>query len=140
MEIDQSGIGMETLNIMKKKSTASLSKRISIASLIISSAGVIIQIIAGATYPAVPPVFFILLIPAALMAFTPWWWTPITAIIGGLFLTVGLFLSGGLNRLFNQTNVLDAAGLWIQTLSIIIALIAALAATILNYQQRRGSR
>jgi hypothetical protein len=56
--------------------------------LVVAAAGVVLQIVSGADYPLVPPVFFILLIPAGLIAFRRWRWTPITAVLGGLFLTI----------------------------------------------------
>ena len=63
--------------------------RATIVGLVIAAAGVAIQIAAGAPYPTVPPVFFILLIPAALIALGRWWWAPIFAVLAGVFLTSG---------------------------------------------------
>jgi len=110
---------------MKKKSTLSSERKITVACLIAAAAGVVIQIISGHPYPAIPPVFFILLVPAALIYFAPWRWTPVSAILSGIFLTAGLFLSGASRRLIDLQNPGDSAGLWIQSLAVLVALIAA---------------
>ena len=70
-----------------------------VVALITSAVGVAIQIAAGAPYPTVPPVFFILLIPAGLIATGRWWWAPIPAVLAGMFLTIGLFAAGETGRL-----------------------------------------
>jgi hypothetical protein len=38
-----------------------------VAGLLVATMGVIIQMLSGANYPAIPPVFFILLLPAGLL-------------------------------------------------------------------------
>ncbi|WP_018617231.1 hypothetical protein [Segetibacter koreensis] len=57
---------------MKRKWRLSLEEKITIACLIVAAAGVVLQIISGHPYPEIPPVFFILLIPAGLISFAPW--------------------------------------------------------------------
>jgi hypothetical protein len=44
------------------------------AALAVAAVGIIIQIIGGVNYPAVPPGLIILLAAAALVAFLPWRW------------------------------------------------------------------
>ena len=77
------------------------------------------------------------LIPAGLVAFGRWRWTPMIATLAGLFLTVGLFASGASARLFdfNRFGVAVglAVGLWIQALAVIVATIAGIIATVQNY-------
>jgi hypothetical protein len=109
-------------------STLSISapNKLTIACLIIATAGVIIQIISGVPYPKVPPVFFILLVPAALLFFFRWRWLPVLVIIPGLFLTLGLFTSGAATRLSNFSSVGGSVGLWIQMVGVVIAIIAAI--------------
>lgn len=119
---------------MNKQNPLSLAGKLTVASLIVAAVGVVIQIISGHPYPTVPPVFFILLIPAGLIAFGRWRWTPISAVIAGLFLTFGLFSSGSTPRLFDLSNFGDSAGLWIQTLATAVAVVAAIIATIQNYR------
>jgi hypothetical protein len=122
---------------MNRLQHLSWAEKIAVAGLLVSAAGVVIQIASGHAYPTIPPVFFILLIPAALIAFGPWRWTPVSAVLAGLFLTFGLFASGESARLFDRSQVgLSGAsvGLWVQMLAVIVAAIAAIVATIQNYR------
>ena len=119
-----------------KTSTLPIAGKVTIIALIAATAGVIMQIISGAPYPPVPPVFFILLIPAAIIAFGQWRWRWLIAIIAGLFLSLGLFTSGAYRRLFNSNNPGDAIGLWIQALAVGIAVIAAMVAFVHNNKSR----
>ena len=119
---------------MKRKFLLSPEGKITIACLIVAAAGVLIQIISGHPYPTIPPVFFILLIPAALIYFAPWRWTPVSAIVAGIFLTCGLFASGAAHRLVDLQNPGDSVGLWIQLLAVVAALIAACIAVYKNFR------
>jgi hypothetical protein len=119
---------------MKEKLPLSPAGKIIAAGLFTAAAGVIIQIISGHPYPKVPPVFFILLIPACLVIFVRRRWTPIITIVGGLFLINGLFTSGAYVRLLTLTNAGDSIGLWIQTIGVVAATIAGIAAVIQNYR------
>lgn len=108
-----------------------------VAALIVSAVGVIVQIVAGVEFPTVPPVLFILLIPAALVSFGRWRWAAIPAVLAGLFLTVGLFMSGESVRLFDASmpgGAAGSAGLWIQTLAVAVAAVAAAVTTVQNYR------
>jgi NhaP-type Na+/H+ or K+/H+ antiporter len=111
----------------------------SIGGLVVAAVGVVIQIASGHPYPTIPPVFFLLLIPAGLMVFGPWRWTPVTAVLAGLFLTFGLFASGTSARLWDLSKVGGPEapiGLWVQMLAVIVATVAAIVATVRNYRSR----
>jgi len=118
---------------MKEKLPISPAGKLIAAGLVTAVAGVIIQIVSGHPYPKVPPVFFILLIPAGLVIFTRRRWAPIVATIAGLFLINGLFASGAYTRLFSITNAGDSIGLWIQTIGVVAATLAGIVAIIQNY-------
>jgi hypothetical protein len=124
---------------MKGQKPWSVADKLTVGGLIVAAAGVVIQIRSGTPYPTIPPVFFILLIPAALIAFGRWRWTPVIAVLAGLFLTFGLFASGESARLFDRSQVgLPGApvGLWVQMLAVVVATVAAIVATIQNYRSR----
>jgi hypothetical protein len=124
---------------MISRGPLSLIEKLAVAALVVAAIGVVVQIAAGYPYPTVPPVFFILLIPAGLIAFGRWRWAPVPAVLAGLFLTFGLFASGESGRLFDLSNPGDSIGLWVQTLAVLVATAASIAATVQNYQSRTTS-
>ena len=121
---------------MNKLIPLSLAGELTVASLVVAAGGVVIQIVSGADYPPIPPVFFILLIPAGLIAFGRWRWTPAVAVLAGLFLTFGLFASGQSPRLFNWSRLGDSVGLWVQMVAVLNAAVAGIMAMVHNYQTR----
>jgi len=114
-----------TKTIANHRDPLSSSAKVAVAGLLVATAGVVVQMVSGVDFPTIPPVFFLQLIPAGLIAFGRWRWTPVTAVLAGLFLTVGLFLSGESDRLFDWQLAGGSAGLWIQTVSVSIAAVAA---------------
>jgi hypothetical protein len=116
-----------------------LAGKLTVVSLVVAAVGVVIQIVSGADYPRVPPVFFILLIPAGLIAFGRWRWTPVLAVLAGLFLTFGFFASGESPRLFDPSRLGDSVGLWVQMLAVIVAAVAGGIATVHNYRSRTSA-
>ena len=121
---------------MKQKLQLTPATKLVAASLLIATAGVVIQIVSGVPYPKIPPVFFIQLIPVVLIVFVKWRWTPVIIILAGLFLTMGLFASGAYTRLFNMSNFGGSAGLWIQMLGIVAATVAAIITAVENFKVR----
>ena len=110
---------------MKRKNPLGFTAKLTVIGLAVAALGVIIQIAAGADYPTVPPVFFILLVPALLIIALPWRATLLIAILAGLFLTFGLFASGEFRRLTNPRALADTIGLWIQMVAVIFAIVTA---------------
>jgi hypothetical protein len=107
------------------------------AALVVAAAGVVVQIVAGVDFPTVPPVLFILLIAAALAYFGRWRGAAIPAVLAGLFLTVGLFLSGESVRLFDtdlQGGAAGSVGLWVQTVAVSVAAVAGAVTTTQRYR------
>lgn len=124
---------------MNKRNPLSLAGKLTVAGLIAAATGVVIQMISGVAYPTIPPVFFILLMPAGLIAFGRWRWTPIIAALAGLFLINGLFASGASARLFDLSQSGGSVGLWVQMLGVVVATVAGIIATIQNYRSRTPS-
>jgi hypothetical protein len=118
---------------MTERTSLSLAAKSIVAGSLIAAAGVVIQIASGAAYPTVPPVFFILLIPAGLVALGRWRWTPAIATLGGVFLTAGLFLSGSSARLLDLSRFGESMGLWVQALAVLVVTVAGITATVRNY-------
>jgi hypothetical protein len=111
-----------------------------VASLLIAVAAVTVQIIAGAPYPPVPPVFFILLIPAALIVFGRWQWTPVASLLVGCFLTQGLFTSGAYKRLLQTSNWGDSMGLWIQSAAMLLVIILSMQSIMGQFKKHKNVR
>jgi hypothetical protein len=124
---------------MTQRTSLSFAGKLIVVGSVVAAAGVVIQIASGAAYPTIPPVFFILLIPAGLVAFGRWRWTPVIAALGGLFLTTGLFLSGSSARLFDLSRFGVSMGLWVQALAVFVATVAGIIATVQNYGKGRTS-
>jgi len=112
--------------------------QLTVAALLIATTGVVIQMIAGVDFPTIPPVLFILLIPAGLVAVGRWRWTPATAALAGVFLTFGLFAGGAAPRLLDLSQLGGFVGLWVQMLGVIGAVVGGLIATVQNYARRRS--
>ena len=102
---------------------------LTVVALVVAAAGVTLQIMSGAPYPAVPPAYFILLVPAVVIGVARTWWAPLLAGFGGVFLMVGLFVAGQTHRLTGTTSAGDAIGLWIQTLAVVVAVVSGIVAT-----------
>ena len=115
----------------------SVAATITVISLVAAAAGVVIMMISGVDFrTTIPPGLFILLIPAALVAFGRWRWTPIVATLAGLFIVVSYVPSGSTVRLLDLSQFGVFVGLWLQFLASFIALIAGMVATIRNYRAR----
>jgi hypothetical protein len=117
-----------------KRNSLSSAAKVVVGGLLVATLGVVVQRVSGVGYPTIPPVFYILLVPAALVAFGRWRWTPAAAVLAGLFLTVGLFLSGESDRLFEWELPGGSAGLWIQTAAVTVAAVAGAVAVVRNYR------
>lgn len=102
--------------------------RLTAVALVIAAIAVVVQILSGAEYPSVPLAFFILLIPAGLLVFTRWRFGPVVALISSVFLLFGLIGSGAYVRLVNPDSTGDTIGLWLMTISLIVATTTAVIA------------
>jgi hypothetical protein len=104
---------------------------LTVASLVVAAAGIVIQTASGADYPTIPPGLLILLAAAGLVALaTRWHWTMIVGVIVSLFLLVGGALAPqARDQLGDPTQVGVFIGTVIQLLALVVALVASVAAT-----------
>jgi hypothetical protein len=113
--------------------------RLTVVSLVAAAAGVAIMTTSGVGFQTeIPPGLFILLVPAGLMVFGRWRWTPAVATLAGLFIFISYFPSGAVVRLLEPGPPQAFIGLWLQFLASLVAAIAGTAATVRGY--RRASR
>jgi hypothetical protein len=107
--------------------------------LIVAAVGIVVQIIGGVNYPAVPPGLIILLVGAALVAFLPWRWAPVFGVAGALFLLFGAAAAASSRDHLSQPGHPGAfIGSWIQLAAVVVALAAGIAA--LAVRNRRMAR
>jgi hypothetical protein len=118
--------GMGTLDAM------TIPKALSAIFLLIATVGIYVQIVGGNVpdYPAVPPGALVLVAGAAIVAFVPWRWAPVAAILVALFMIVGLFGAGQATRLIEVDTFLDTLGLWIQMVAVVVALVTGVVAIV----------
>lgn len=109
------------------------------AALVTAAVGIVVQILSGADYPAVPPGIAILLAAAAFVWFAPWRWCPAVGALAGLSQLLGLFAAGEATRLVVPDSAGDTAGLWLQLLAVTAAVLAGAAAVATNYRPIRST-
>ena len=106
------------------------------AALAVAAAGIIIQIIGGVNYPAVPPGLIILLAAAALVAFLPWRWASVFGVLAGAFMVIGAI--GAANARYDLTHPGHPGafiGTWIQLIAVVIAVVAGVMALAVRNQR-----
>ncbi|UWZ83630.1 DUF4383 domain-containing protein [Occallatibacter riparius] len=126
-------------------SNLTLPTKLTIAGLIGCALAIWVQWVSGdASYPKFPPgpVFFIAV--AAIVAFAArWWWTPLMGSLIALLVTTGWFarLPRNMQHLTHPGSIGHFApgiflGMLAQILSLLLADVAGLVATVVNYRQR----
>ena len=105
-----------------------------VAALLVAAVGIVVQIVSGADYPAVPPGLIILLVAAGFVWFAPWRWSPVVGVLAGVSQLVGLFAAGQSPRLVSFDPVGDSLGLWLQLLALVVAVVTGAAAVVSNYR------
>lgn len=98
--------------------------------LAVAAAGIVVQIIAGVNYPAVPPGLIILLAAAAIVWFVPWRWTPMIGVVCGGFLFFGGFAAaqGRYDLSHPGTHLGAFAGTLVQMVAMAVAVVAGILA------------
>ena len=121
---------------MKQRSLLTRASQLTVAALLVATAGFVIQIVSGVDVPTVPPGLVILLVAAALVTFAPWMWIPIVGVVVGLFLLVGFFASGAVVSLIEPSQLGVFLGAWIQFLAVTVAIVTRIVAVGQNYRTR----
>ncbi len=95
-----------------------------VAGFALSAVGIVLQILGGWEYPAVPPGLLIAL-AGAVAALPPVRWSPVIAVLAGAFITVGFVLVGDLATLVGDENTAVTAGKWLQFVGVLAGTAAA---------------
>ena len=114
--------------------------KLNVLGLVLTAAGMLLQIAAGSTlYPSFAgPI--VLLASAALVALGPGRWTPWVGLVVPLVLGVGATIAAVMTGEFiNQLTDVDHVGILIGSLMHVIGIIAALAGGVGMLQARRGA-
>jgi hypothetical protein len=106
------------------------------AALAVAAIGIVIQIIGGVNYPAVPPGLIILLAAAALVAFLPWRWAPVFGVLAGAFMVIGAIAAANARYDLSHPGHPGAfIGTWIQLIAVVIAVVAGVMALAVRNQR-----
>lgn len=104
--------------------------KVTVGALLVAAAGIVIQIVSGIDFPAIPPGLIILLVAAGLVFFVAWRWAPIIGAVAALSQLFGLFAAGQGPRLLDLSPLGGSIGLWIQLLGVTVASIAGITAAV----------
>ena len=110
--------------------------RTAAAALAVAAIGIVIQIIGGVNYTAVPPGLIILLAAAALVAFLPWRWAPVFGVLAGAFMVIGAIAAA--NARYDLTHPGHPGafiGTWIQLIAVVVAVVAGVMALAVRNQR-----
>lgn len=110
--------------------------RTTAAALAVAAIGIVIQIIGGVNYPAVPPGLIILLAAAALVAFLPRRWAPVFGVLAGAFMVIGA--SAAANARYDLTHPGHPGafiGTWIQLIAVVVAVVTGVMALAVRNQR-----
>lgn len=110
--------------------------RMTVGALLVAATGIVIQMVSGVDFPAIPPGLVILLVAAGLVFFVPRRWTPIIGALAALSQLFGLFAAGQGPRLLDLDPLGGSIGLWIQLLGVTVASIAGIAAAVRGDRDR----
>jgi hypothetical protein len=118
-------------------------RTVTVVGLVTGGAGIAILWASGVEFPvAIPPGLVILLVGALFVGLAPWRWAPSVGAFLGLFVTLGILVSGGIPNLvsgdgstfFGTPNPIGRdtlgtiIGTWIQLMGVLTALIAGMIA------------
>jgi hypothetical protein len=104
-------------------------RRTILVALVLSAAGIPLQILGGWGYPTIPPGMVITLV-GALAALVTYRWAAAISLLTGAFTLVGFFASGDIAHLAGTTNAVVTVGKWLQFVTIVVGTVAALASLV----------
>ena len=128
---------------MQTRQSLSPAVRLTIAGLVGNAVGIWIQALSGAAsyaaYPIMPPGPIILVIVAIVVAaLRRWWWTPLLGGLLSAWISVGaIVLPETAQRLGNPAAVGEFLGTVLQVVSLALATVAGIVATVQNFLRRR---
>ena len=126
-----------SIDSVRRLSTAG---KVNVAGLVLTAAGMLLQIAGGSTlYPSVTgPV--VLLVTAAIVAFVPGRWTPFVGLVVPLVLGVGAIVAAAMSGDFiDQLTDPGRAGVFLGSVLHVIGLIAAVAGGVAMVAASRGA-
>jgi len=100
-----------------------------LVALVLSAAGIPIQILGGWGYPTIPPGMVITLVGALAALVTNRWAAAISLLVGA-FILFGFVATGDISHLAGTENVLVTVGKWLQFVTIVIGTVAAIASLV----------
>lgn len=99
--------------------------------LLVAAGGFVAQMIAGVTdTPTIPPGLVVIVVAAAVVAFSSWQLAPLIAVAASVFNLVAFVAVGAVDRLDETSPVLGFVGTWLMLLALIIAGVAGALATL----------
>jgi hypothetical protein len=104
-------------------------RRTILVALVLSAAGIPIQILGGWDYPTIPPGMVITLV-GALAALITYRWAAAISLLTGAFILFGFFASGDIAHLAGTANAVVTVGKWLQFVTIVVGTVAALASLV----------
>ena len=124
---------------MNRISELSIAARLSVGGLVLTAAGMLLQIAAGSVlYPSLAgPI--VLLATAIIVAFGPGRWTPYVGLVVPVVLGLGAIIAAVMTGAFiEQLTDVGNAGILLGSLMHVVGLIAAVAGAIGMVQRRRA--
>jgi hypothetical protein len=125
-----------SMNSVRRLSTAA---KVNAAGLVLTSAGMLVQVAAGSTlYPSIAgPI--VLIVAAIFVVFGPGRWTPWVGLVVPLVLGLGAIVAAVMTGGFvQQLTDLGNPGLFVGSLMHVIGLVAAIAGGAVMVMSRRG--